>query len=142
MEYLALILLILFGFGSAILMASRSKTRHIISGRDRSSVDTTRIIAEISDQLTKTIRQEIKNLLSEMKQELINSRSERVYGTLVNTGRGQVSMDESIIPTNVSIDVEATNITGAATEEKVVDTKLGEAKSRLAGVLNRRKEKE
>ena len=55
---------------------------------------------------------------------------------------GEIRMDESIIPPNVDLSVEATNLDGATTEKKVVDKDLDKSKSKLAGILSRRKEKE
>jgi hypothetical protein len=53
-----------------------------------------------------------------------------------------IDIDESIIPIDIHVDVESVNVREAAVEEKVVDTDIDRAKSRLAGILNRKNEKE
>jgi len=92
---------------------------------------------ELADKIGKAVARELKPLLENLKVSSgYDPRLPDDYTSAVDFG---VKMDESIIPTNLKIDVEATNLETATREEKVIDKDLEKSKSRLA---NLRKKKE
>lgn len=95
----------------------------------------------LAQAIAKAVGQEMREVLNEFKEELKSLPRQTVYNRAPGqrAGPDEITMDESVIPTNVAVAVEATNLEKAAAEEKVVDKSLSESKSKLAGILGRRK---
>ena len=90
---------------------------------------------EIAEAAGIEIRQILKEFLEELKEvPLVKQSSQGKTKLSIN----EVSMDESIIPIDIAIDVESTNLESAVIKQKVVDKDLGKSKSKLAGLLKKR----
>ena len=98
-------------------------------------IDSDQITKKIVEAVSVEIRELLKNVIGETQQS-------KRYTPNVQQGRSQISMDESIIPTSVDIEVEGANLETATTEKKIIDTDLRKSKSKLKGIFNNRNKKE
>ena len=95
--------------------------------------------SDLAKKIAKANAAEIRQLMDEFLKEL------KKIQPVVSSRRGSsgsyippVSMDESIIPIDMTVEVESTNLDNATTEEKVVDKGLGKSKSKLAGLFKKK----
>lgn len=99
-----------------------------------------------SDDLAKKIGREIgiefRKALDQFKEDLkeLSFVNSNVYTSKKKSNNETISMDESIIPTSESVVASGTNISNAGKEEKTVDKNLSKSKSKLAGILKKRKD--
>jgi len=96
---------------------------------------------ELANKIAKAIGVELREILKEMPQSTVRYSNKGGRYNLGMADSEAIEMDESIIPTKMNIDVEATNLEGAAKEEKVIDKDLGKSKSKLAGLLKKKRSK-
>lgn len=103
------------------------------------SIDSDELAHKIAQGVGTEMRLVFKEFLDELKKTKLELPTKgRVYDD--QTG-SEIRMDESIIPIDIAVDIETTNLDGAATEQKVVDKELSKSKSKLAGLFkNRTKE--
>ena len=129
--------LILFITGIAMRKHRRSEFNSFSSGE---AVDTDELARKIGQEVGKEFRAALKELRDDLAKLEISSGSRAYRNRDGNLYVEDVSIDESIIPTNLKVDVETTNLDGATKEQKTVDKGLGKSKSKLAE-LRGKKEK-
>ena len=116
LEFGILGLLILTGFGAALIMAYK--------GTRKSNV-----AIDLEELATKVARAVAQELLQNLPADVLARRKQDL---------DLVEIDESIIPIAVDITTQETNLADKMEEEKVEDVSLGEKKSKLAKLLGRK----
>lgn len=98
---------------------------------------------ELASKIAKQVSEEIGSILKELKNDLkaltVNTTSSPVRPSSDNLHVESIKIDESIIPTNLTVDVESINLDTATKEEKVIDKGLEKSKSKLAALRKQRK---
>lgn len=95
----------------------------------------------LAQAIAKANAEEIRQLMGEFLKELKKIQPVMFSGSTRKSGDSYtppVSMDESIIPIDITVDIESTNLDNATKEEKVVDKGLGKSKSKLAGLFKKK----
>jgi len=130
--------LLLFIAGVAMRKTRKPSEFATFGGGDRSSVNTD----ELARKIAKEMGKEFRTVMQEFRDDLRTITIGRVgrNTSIGGAGMAPVEIDESVIPTNLKMNVEATNLDGATKEQKVVDKGLGKSKSKLAA-LRKKKEK-
>lgn len=136
-ETLLLGFLILLLGGSSIVMSRRTKNNNsptVVS----SNLDIEALVSAIS----KSVAQETAKAMAEQLKEVLKDLpaggrvTHRQIGEVSET---TISMDESIIPMNVSNEILSSNLDGMAKEEMKVDKDMKKSKSSLANLMKNKK---
>lgn len=131
--------LVLVIFGIAVWAMRKTKSEFNSFGG--TPVNTDDLARKIAKATGAEIRLVFKEFIEELKKLPLTAGTHQRTRLNVDETWGSVDMDESIIPIDIEVDVESTNLEGAAAEQKVVDKNLGKSKSKLAGLFkNRTKE--
>jgi hypothetical protein len=130
-------LVLLIGGIAGWAMRRGKSELHSFSANVSTNIDSDELAQKIAKATGAELRLVLREFLNELKKTKVFVPQGVAYE---GQERSDISIDESIIPIDVQIDVESTNLESAATEEKVVDTDLEKSKSRLAGILNKNKE--
>jgi hypothetical protein len=162
--FLLLEVLILTGFGVAIVMSTKHKNNTVpfhrsgcfkLNGSMRNQVNRTMATRTKSNPITviKSNRSDIDIEILAMKiAEAVATRVAQEFidklGTVGYIGsrqspkdiEGAVCMDESIIPININITGIDTDIDMGVVEETKIDSSLSTSKSKLTELLKRKKE--
>lgn len=129
-ELVVLGCLILFITGIA-MRKHRSEFNSFSSGL---TVDTDELAEKVRREVGKEFRAALKELRDDLaKLEIGNSRCAIHHSNRV-IPLADIEIDESIIPVNLKVEVESTNIDSATREQKVVDKGLEKSKSKLAAL--------
>ena len=130
-EFLLLAFLIAMGFGAAILMARKTKAPKVTLVQNQvQNIDLEELATKVARAVAKEVAEEVVKKLP---------KGYAKTGTIDEFG---IEMDESLIPIAVETAVTEANLDGMAKEEKAIDKDLEKSKSKLAGILKKRKDKD
>ncbi len=129
--------LILFIAGVAMRKNKRSEFMSYSSG---DTVDTDKLAQTIVAAVGKEFRDALKEFKEDLKTLTTGTSNSSVCSSGGSLHAESVEIDDSIIPTDLTINVESTNFEGATKEEKVIDKGLGKSKSKLVA-LRKQQEK-
>ena len=133
--------LILVIFGIAVWsMRKNKKTELNLLGdhtTNNTNVDTTALAKKIAKANAAEMRKIMQEFLEELKKVQIVTTGSTKKQSLVDDF--EITMDESVIPIDMNVEVQATNLENATTEKKVVDKDLSKSKSKLAGLFKKKK---
>lgn len=122
-----------FGFGAAFIMAR--KIKNITPAQIKiDNVDFENLIAKVAVAIGTQMSETIKEVLKDLPK-----------GNVVHYREGkeesEIQIDESIIPIKMSAEAIETNLENMTETETTQDKDLDQAKSRLAAMLKKKKEK-
>lgn len=85
-----------------------------------------------TDELAQKIAREIiKELRAILQEQSLTTKS-------TQSPTHRIAIDESVIPTSLTLEVEASGMEAVVKEEKVIDKGIEKSKSKLASVLKRK----
>lgn len=123
--------LITLGFGVAIVMARKTKAPKITVVQNQAqNIDLEELATKVARAVAKEVAEEVVKKLP---------KGQVFHGS---TGDGiNIDLDiDKVIPIAVDAAVEETHLQNAVKEEKAIDKGLEKSKSKLAGILKRKKE--
>lgn len=130
-EFLLLAFLVAMGFGTAILMARKTKAPKVTLVQNQvQNIDLEELATKVARAVAKEVAEEVVKKLP---------KGYAATGTVEEMG---IQMDESLIPIAIDTAVSEANLEGMAKEEKAVDKDLEKSKSKLAGILKRKKQED
>ena len=95
------------------------------------SVDTD----ELAEKIAKAMGKELREILKDMPRGVGYGRARPG-----SSDDFEISMDESVIPVNMEVNVEATNLKNATQQQQVKDKGLSASKSKLANLFKKKGE--
>lgn len=132
-ESLLIAFCLALGFGAAFIMARKIKNAPPVQVQ-ANDVDLESLIAKVAaaigTQMSETIKEALKDL---PKGSVVHYREGKE--------ESEIQIDERVIPIKVSTDAIETNLEEMAKTETKEDKNLDSAKSKLAAMLKKKKEK-
>lgn len=119
--------------GSAVFMARRTKKQETIVNAEL-NVDTQKLANDIARAIAVELREIFKDFPMDGGTNYVGRSPTSSHQP--DTG---ITMDESIIPMKVTAKAKTANLDGMAKEEKKVDKDIQKSKSKLAGLMKRKK---
>lgn len=130
-EFFLLAFLVTLGFGVAIIMARKTKAPKVtvVHNQQTQQIDLEELATKVARAVAKEVAEEVIKKLP---------KGQRYHGDTPDNVGIDMNIDK-IIPIAIDTAIAETNLTGAVKEEKTVDKDLEKSKSKLAGILNRKK---
>lgn len=128
-EFLLLAFLVATGFGTAILMARKTKAPKVTLVQNQvQNIDLEELATKVARAVAKEVAEEVVKKLP------------KGYARTGTVEELEIQMDESLIPIAINTAVSEANLEGMVKEEKAIDKDLEKSKSKLAGILKKRKD--
>ena len=117
-------------------MARRTKSPTIVNKiKTETALDIETLVAKVAAAVGEQMSDKLKDALKDIPAGKVEYRQGK------NPGEFEIEIDERIIPMNISAETIEGNLEKIANEETQVDDNLKQAKSKLAALLKKKKEK-
>lgn len=130
-EFFLLVFLIAVGFGIAILMVRKTKKANLtIIQQQADSIDLEELATKVARAVAKEVAEEV---IRNLPKGFISGKAAE---------ESSIQMDESLIPIAIETAITEANLESMTRKERAIDKDLEKSKSKLAGILKKRKDKD